>query len=1084
MSRRKAPIFDGTVGQQIASGLVYDAHPLQTPMWLDHSTVTLNASLVRKARGRRLLASIAMRPPRGMAQIETAAGVKRVYFGDAFQVYGYDLTQWDFTQGFTGLVDQSSIGRATSWSFVDWGNWMLATNGRNPAVIAKDSLIFLPLVGTLFTRAEIFQKFATFVLAMNTSNGSNVIEWCNNDNVEDWSIGPAKSGGKLTLRELNGEIMAAAPLNSEIAVYGTDSMFRVGFRGTPFWFGYQRGPNGIGCVGKLAVCADDNRNYGVSRQGIWETDGFSYTYIDSLPGNEIREWLQDNVNWAQASKIVARRNELANSIEFCFPILPSTENNLVLRFDLVKRQWSKVPRKITSADQRRVLDNPLSIDADGQLYLDEIGTGDDGILLPGKQIRPGSYELIPTTITPALVGKLNRFDARFWTVNGPQPCRFSLISVDNDTSITSSMSTALRVDCTFYRENDLIGMIWESVDNYDHPLAAYATSRDYRNCVLSFRLQLEGAILPIDDTDGMTLTIEGRDAGGVAVVYYVRLWNYRVSGLASDARYSLNFNSIQAGFLADTPIYAGDIDRMFLSIVSTTYSGATTHLTVPLEGALIITELAVAGSNRFLTVGNQSITPHAWRMASGYDDSYNVCPSRILRNMFLLGYRGWLNHYVGMSHYFECRSVGGVSHEVDPSQGYLNTPCLRWHEDLARRCKAAGVKLIWSLSFEVLNMFCPPDWRQMSSAGNPALSGWSPPSAFLSPCGPSAQNFLQNTMKAFADIAVGLGMEVHVQMGEPWWWIDFAGVPTPYLFDPATTALYTAETGLTAPSITTMLDLSPSGPQLAYMDWCGEKLAASTAGIMAAVTSPYPSATTYILIYLPQVLNQSQPNAKRLNVPADWSDPAFDVLQLEEYDYVISGDTVASALARETMESLLPYPRDRQHYLSGFALFKDSAAATIWARTHIFANAAYDYGVSEVFVWAYPQILRDGYTPNYSIPIAGNGISAGTAMTTSMITRPLLLGTPHEAAYIDQVQILARQPGSLQWRITAYDNLDDEPVWTEWTPARQSMETFNVRIEGVYFQLEFKSDELLDKWFFAGFLLYGTGDGLDAGRDG
>jgi hypothetical protein len=42
-------------------------------------------------------------------------------------------------------------------------------------------------------------------------------------------------------------------------------------------------------------------------------------------------------------------------------------------------------------------------------------------------------------------------------------------------------------------------------------------------------------------------------------------------------------------------------------------------------------------------------------MCTGYDDLYHLTPERVLRNIVWLGYRGAINHYVGMSHYFPAR---------------------------------------------------------------------------------------------------------------------------------------------------------------------------------------------------------------------------------------------------------------------------------------------------------------------------------------------------------------------------------------------------------------------------------------------
>ena len=73
---------------------------------------------------------------------------------------------------------------------------------------------------------------------------------------------------------------------------------------------------------------------------------------------------------------------------------------------------------------------------------------------------------------------IQRFDPRFWTINFPRPMMASVVTTAPD---------ALRVDCTFFHEGELAGLIWESEDRLDHPLIGYETQRDYAHCVLRFR---------------------------------------------------------------------------------------------------------------------------------------------------------------------------------------------------------------------------------------------------------------------------------------------------------------------------------------------------------------------------------------------------------------------------------------------------------------------------------------------------------------------------------------------------------------------------------------------------------------------
>src|SRR5690606_26700316 len=54
------------------------------------------------------------------------------------------------------------------------------------------------------------------------------------------------------------------------------------------------------------------------------------------------------------------------------------------------------------------------------------------------------------------------------------------------------------------------------------------------------------------------------------------------------------------------------------------------------------------------------------------------------------------------------------------------------------------------------------------------------------------------------------------------------------------------------------------------------------------------------------------------------------------------------------------YPIERQHYLSGFVLAPEDAAQ--WREIAGEADAAVRRGTAATFIWALPQVARDGFT--------------------------------------------------------------------------------------------------------------------------
>lgn len=548
--------------------------------------------------------------------------------------------------------------------------------------------------------------------------------------------------------------------------------------------------------------------------------------------------------------------------------------------------------------------------------------------------------------TVQVEGLVSRFDPRFWTVDFPRPMMASVVTTGPD---------SLRVDAVFYKADDLAGVIWDAVDRFDHPLLQYETSRDFRDCRLSFRWRSSG-VMALDAINGPTLTIEGRDAAGVARAWYVRLWNYAV-GTPEDARVSLDFAAMVGGFElpedAD-PVWAGDIDRMFVSVVPPDYTEVAVPLAVPREGWVEWTDLVCAGPGSVLAIGDAVVPEHGLRIAGGYDDSYNLTPARLLRNALHLGYRGSIVHYVGMSHYFRLEGAGGGFY-VSLAGGVLNAACAAWHRDFAARARALGFDVIWSLSYELFDAHCWNDWKQRAADGSPALTGWAPPSTLLSPAHGGAMGYLQAVARAFVGIAVAAGLAAKFQVGEPWWWVLPDGRPC--LYDASAVAAF-------APVAMASIRGAKSAAQIATLDAAGACLAASTAALVAAAKSEAFSrgaagCVTHLLTYLPTVLDAEAPEAKRANMPVGWASPAFDVLQLEDYDWVTAGDSASSAAGVAVAVARLGYPADRQHYLSGFVLRPDQAVQ--WGLIEAAADVARARGVAETFVWALPQVMRDGF---------------------------------------------------------------------------------------------------------------------------
>ncbi|MEO0413207.1 MAG: DUF2460 domain-containing protein [Pseudomonadota bacterium] len=580
---------------------------------------------------------------------------------------------------------------------------------------------------------------------------------------------------------------------------------------------------------------------------------------------------------------------------------------------------------------------------------------------------------------------VKRFDPRYWTVNFPRPMMASVVN---------SAPDALRLDLTFLRYQDLAGLIWESEDTLDHPLLRYQTNKDYSNCQLSFRWRSSG-IRALDGNNGPTLTIEGRDALGNARSWYVRLWNY-AEGMPTDAVISIDFNTLQAGFnleLDGEDLPPRDIDRFFLSLVPEVYDGTTTGpLPAPVDAWVEVTQINTTGSGSVLDIGDTVVPPHKMRAATAYDDQFNQVPERIVGNLEALGYRSVINHYVGMSHYpnLAWDAAEGLYLPQLGTATRLNAPTVAWHNAFCKAAALRKMRVILSLSFELFDANCPSEWKQRAHDGSPAQTGWEPPSSLLSPCNTSAMTYLREVASAFCQIAEDTNTQFDFQCGEPWWWYQISGGLEPCFYDQATMDAFTADTGLPVPTRHQSALETPDAPQLVYLNWLEGKLGEATLALRDHVRASFPQARQLLLFFTPQVLSGAVPLMQYVNLPTAWAYPAYDVFQVEDYDFVTEDKWAQRASALQAVIDQLGYGPADSHYFAGFVL--NAADAHQWQAIDRAALDGLARGYADVFIWASPQIQRDGYT-TFTIgdaePMAFHDVVFPLDISFGAVTRPV-----------------------------------------------------------------------------------------------
>lgn len=362
---RRTPLIAFLDPSLVGGGLEEDRHLAQKSLWAVAENVTFFGGKVKRRKGPGLFRDSGLGTScRGIAQHQLSSGIRTVWsswLGNTVRWDGVTQTALhNFASSGQFQEHQTALRDASYIDFTSYGNWMILNSGIGPAMIDKNGVVSV-YAGP--SDVVTFMKKLSFVLAIGHEAAGTQVSWSAADNIEEWTAAANNEAGSLAMEDFDTRIKAAARLGQGIAVYGEDQVGLVSFVNSPFYFGQKMLLDGIGAVGKAAVVSDGANNFGVGRNGIWWTDGLSYRYIDE---GKLRDYLQENVNWAQRSKIVAVRDDITNCFEFYFPTGLSSEITEGWSFDPRNAAWSKVPAVRYKAE-RKLFDWPLQGNGTGVL---------------------------------------------------------------------------------------------------------------------------------------------------------------------------------------------------------------------------------------------------------------------------------------------------------------------------------------------------------------------------------------------------------------------------------------------------------------------------------------------------------------------------------------------------------------------------------------------------------------------------------------------------------------------------------------------------------------------------------------------
>jgi hypothetical protein len=362
-------------GDELVSGLNLDQPSQSAILWETGSNVIFRGRSIRPfPGGASLFPKTTDKVITGILDLSARVeGKPSIVFGtDA------DLRIWNQTDGqtipgtgYTGRQDDTVAGLiASRWSIVQWNDWIIATNGKDLPQIYKTTSFGNLNVSTLFTTCEIFLKWRQFLIGFNLSDGGNHIRWPNLDNPEDWTPTASNRAGGIYAQDAN-DIKAAVALGESILFYDAGTAHQLEYLGGNDVFGSHKLLEGIGAVGKNAVCEAIGRHWGVGSRGLWVSDGAAYEYIDNPM---VRDYFRGRLNTEQQSKVVCYNDLFTKHVVIFFPGTTSLENNEGIAFNYEDKFWTKISFGRSCAADNGIFSYAVAGGTNGDVFAQSLNT--------------------------------------------------------------------------------------------------------------------------------------------------------------------------------------------------------------------------------------------------------------------------------------------------------------------------------------------------------------------------------------------------------------------------------------------------------------------------------------------------------------------------------------------------------------------------------------------------------------------------------------------------------------------------------------------------------------------------------------
>lgn len=227
-----------------------------------------------------------------------------------------------------------------------------------------------------------------FVVALGADGDGRRVSWCSQEDYTTWAPSDTNTAGSLQLHT-NGYAMNARRMPGETLIFTDTDLHTMRYVGPPFIYGIERIGTNCGLISRKAHAAAQGFCVWMGPRSFFIYDG----QVRPLP-SEVQEYVFDDLNYNQASKIIAGVNSQFGEVWWFYPSSDATENDRYVAWNYVENWWSYGRLTRTCWADREVWPFPIAGHPDGNLYQHEQGWTDSGDTRVGSvYVRSGPFDI-------------------------------------------------------------------------------------------------------------------------------------------------------------------------------------------------------------------------------------------------------------------------------------------------------------------------------------------------------------------------------------------------------------------------------------------------------------------------------------------------------------------------------------------------------------------------------------------------------------------------------------------------------------------------------------------------------------------